>query len=41
MKIAEMVIITSEEEFIESNEGRLVNEVAYISVYVEWLAFGQ
>ena len=32
MKIAEMVTITSEKEFINSNEGELVNEVAHTSV---------
>lgn len=38
MKIAEMVIITSEREIIESDECELVNEVAHTSVSVEWLA---
>lgn len=38
MKIAEMVTITREKEFIKSNEGELVNEVAHTSVSVGWLA---
>uniref|UniRef100_A0A0V0II94 Putative ovule protein n=1 Tax=Solanum chacoense TaxID=4108 RepID=A0A0V0II94_SOLCH len=38
MKIAEVVIITSEREIIESDECELVTEVAHTSVSVEWLA---
>lgn len=32
MKIVEMVIISSEKEFIESNVGKLVNGIAHTSM---------